>query len=85
MPRIEVASFNPRNVPHIFRMHWTWEVPVGRGRRFGRNMHPFLDAFVGNWQYSGNSRLESVRYDVLGVKLEGMTVDELQKEFKIGP
>jgi hypothetical protein len=64
-------------------MNWNYEIPVGRGRRFGSNMHPVLDTIFGNWEYAGNARVQSARYKMLGVKLEGMTVDELQKEFKI--
>jgi len=85
--RIEVdrsdTSVTPRIVPHTFKMNWHYEVPVGRGRRFGGNMHPVLDVILGNWEYSGNARVQSERYKMIGVKLEGMTVAELQKAFKI--
>jgi Carboxypeptidase regulatory-like domain len=71
------------NVPHAFKVNWYWEVPVGRGRRFGTDMHPILDGILGNWEFSGNARTQTQRYTMVDVKLEGMTVEELQKEFKI--
>ena len=71
------------NVPHVFKMNWFYEIPVGRGRRFGSNMNAVLNGILGNWEYSGNGRVQSQRYRMAGVKLEGMTVEELQKNFKI--
>jgi hypothetical protein len=71
------------DVPHSFKMQWTYEIPVGRGRRFGRTMNPWLDAVLGNWEYSGTGRVQTNRFEVDDAKLFGMTQDELQKAFKI--
>jgi hypothetical protein len=71
------------DIPHAFKVNWYWEIPVGRGRRFGTDMHPILDGILGNWEFSGNARTQTQRYTMVGVKLEGMTVDELQDVFKI--
>ncbi|MEO7652538.1 MAG: TonB-dependent receptor, partial [Bryobacteraceae bacterium] len=30
-----------------------WEVPFGRGRRFGSGVHPAADALIGGWQLTG--------------------------------
>lgn len=30
-----------------------WELPVGRGRRWGSGMHPAADALIGGWQLTG--------------------------------
>jgi hypothetical protein len=46
-------------------------------------MHPILNGVFGNWEFSGNARLQSQRYRITEAKLVGMTVEELQKEFKI--
>jgi hypothetical protein len=37
------------------QIKWNWvaELPVGRGRPLGRNMHRWLDAVVGGWQLAG--------------------------------
>ena len=36
-----------------------YELPFGRGRKFGSNMNKIVDAFVGGWQLSGNYRQTS--------------------------
>ena len=38
---------------HRFVSAATWEIPVGRGRRFGSAVTPVLDHIVGGWQISG--------------------------------
>lgn len=80
---IEVDATDVRNTPHVFKMNWHYEVPVGRGRRFGSNWNRVTDLLLGNWEFSGNARVQSDRYRLIGVKLEGMTVEDLQKDFKI--
>jgi len=40
-------------------MYGIYQIPVGRGRRFGASMNRILDAFVGGWQLSGNYRQTS--------------------------
>jgi hypothetical protein len=71
------------DVPHAFKANWHYEVPVGRGRRFGGDMHPLLNGILGNWEFSGNGRVQRQRYRLIGVKLEGMAVSDLQKAFRI--
>jgi len=34
----------------VFKLNGIYELPVGRGRTFGRNMNAFLDAVIGGWQ-----------------------------------
>jgi hypothetical protein len=41
------------NLPIINVTSLVYDLPFGRGRRFGHDMNPFLDAFVGGWQLSG--------------------------------
>jgi hypothetical protein len=69
--------------PHEFKMNWIYEIPVGRGRRFGTDMNPILNGLLGNWEFSGNARVQTQRYRITGAKLVGMTVAELSREFKI--
>ncbi len=38
---------------HRFVSAWTWEMPIGRGRRFASQIAPALDYLVGGWQVSG--------------------------------
>jgi hypothetical protein len=70
-------------VPHAFRANWTYQIPVGRGRRFGANWGTVLNGVLGNWEFSGTSRLQIQKFALTGARLVGMTKDELQKEFKI--
>ena len=69
--------------PHELKGNFTYEVPVGRGRRFGTDMNPILNGVIGNWQFSGNARVQTSRFRITNAKLVGMTRDELAKEFKI--
>jgi hypothetical protein len=78
--RMEVDS---TGAPHEWKMNWVYEIPVGRGRRFGTDMHPVLNGLLGNWEFSGNGRLQTNRYRITGATLVGMTPEELQKEFRI--
>jgi hypothetical protein len=38
---------------------FVWELPLGRGRRLGRNMNKILDAFIGGWTLSGVNTMTS--------------------------
>lgn len=39
--------------PHRVAASGIWEVPVGRGRRFGVNLPSLVNGFIGGWQLSG--------------------------------
>jgi hypothetical protein len=84
LDRIYLLNQGQNNdVPHAFKTQWTWQIPVGRDRRFGSGMNRALNAVVGNWEFSGTGRLQRELFDMTGVKLVGMSRDELQKNFKI--
>jgi carboxypeptidase family protein/TonB-dependent receptor-like protein len=70
------------NVRHAFKMQWDWMVPVGRGRHFGTDMHPALDLLVGGWGFNGAGRIQANTVNFGGVRLVGMTVDELTSEYR---
>jgi hypothetical protein len=38
---------------HRFTGSGIWEIPFGKGRKFGSNMHRALDAAIGGWQLGG--------------------------------
>ena len=71
-------------VPHAFKTTWYYEVPVGRGKRFGTNINPWLNGLIGNWEFSGTGRLQvrDFRIDDAS-RLVGMTEDELKKAFRV--
>jgi hypothetical protein len=44
-----MPSADPR---HRISFGGVWELPLGKGRRFGANMHPVLEAILGGWSTS---------------------------------
>lgn len=45
-----VSDFDMR---HQINSNWVYEIPFGRGRRFGGGANRFLDAVLGGWGFSG--------------------------------
>lgn len=43
-------SVSAHDVPHSLAVAAIYELPVGRGRRVGDNLHPVVDAVVGGWE-----------------------------------
>ncbi len=69
------------NVRHAFKGQWDWTVPVGRDKRFGANFHPLLNSVIGGWSITGVGRVQARAVNFGGVRLVGMTHDELQQMF----
>jgi len=44
---------------HMFTTSHVWDVPVGKGRKFGSGMNPVLNGIVGDWQLAGILTLRS--------------------------
>ena len=61
------------NVRHAIKCQWDWSVPVGRGRRYGTNMHPVVDAIIGGWEFSGAGRIQARMMNFGNVRMVGMT------------
>jgi len=49
------------DIPHVWQLSYVYELPVGRGRTFGRNMNSVLNAIVGGWQTNGIIRIDNGR------------------------
>jgi hypothetical protein len=49
------------DTPHRVALSGIWEVPVGRGRRFGSNMPAVADKILGGWQISGIYQFQTGR------------------------
>ncbi len=41
------------DIPHKFAATASYDLPFGRGKRFGGSMHKVIDGFFGNWAISG--------------------------------
>ena len=49
------------DIPQVFQFSGVYELPVGRGRHFGHDMNPILNAIVGGWQLNGIVRIDDGR------------------------
>jgi hypothetical protein len=47
---------------HQITSNFTWEIPVGRGRRYGTSLAPWANGAVGGWRLSGIQRYTTGRY-----------------------
>ncbi len=70
------------NVRHAIKTQWDWTIPVGRGQRFGSDLHPILEGIVGGWSFNGVGRVQARVIDFGNVRLVGMTPKDLQKMYK---
>jgi hypothetical protein len=70
-------------VPHAFKTTWFYEIPVGRGKRFGADINPWLNSVIGSWEFAGTGRLQVRDFRVEGMRLVGMSAAELNDAFKI--
>lgn len=49
------------DIPQVFQFSYIYELPVGRGKYFGRQMNPILNAVIGGWQTNGIIRMDDGR------------------------
>jgi hypothetical protein len=68
---------------HAIKSQWDWTLPVGRGQRFGSNLHPVLDGILGGWSVNAVSRTQQRLVNFGNVRLVGMTKDDLQGMYSI--
>jgi hypothetical protein len=77
-------SGNTGDIPNVFKANVVYDLPFGRGRRFGGNVNGVLDRVIGGWQFGVVSRLQNGTPVNLGnVRLVGMSVKDVQKMFKL--
>ncbi len=43
-----LASYNQT---HILSLNAVWDIPVGKGRAYGANLHPVVDGIIGGWEF----------------------------------
>jgi hypothetical protein len=72
---------NP-TVRHAIKFQADWQLPFGRGQRFGADMGRFVDALAGGWSITGVGRIQTTVQDLGNVRLVGMSVKDLQKVYK---
>jgi Carboxypeptidase regulatory-like domain len=72
------------DVTHAAKMNLVYELPFGRGHRFGANVNGFVDGIIGGWQIGGNARIQSGELvDFGNIRLVGMDKKELADMFKV--
>jgi hypothetical protein len=77
-------SGNTGDIPHAFKSNVIYEMPFGRGRRFGGNANAVLERLIGGWQLGVVSRLQSGTPINLGnVRMVGMSREEASSLFKL--
>ena len=59
-----VSTFD---IPQVLQFSYVYALPVGRGKRFGSDMNPVLNAFVGGWQWNGIWRFAAGRPIILAL------------------
>jgi hypothetical protein len=65
------------------KVNWQFELPFGRGRRFGGGASKWVDAIIGGWEFDGVGRYQSgPKFNIGGLTLVGMTKDDVQDMFK---
>lgn len=71
-------SFSQIDLRHAFKFDATWDVPVGRGRRY-LSSNRFVDAVLGGWTLNPTVRWQSGSPILMeNVQLVGMTAKELK-------
>jgi hypothetical protein len=55
------------DIPHVLQFSYVYELPVGKGRQFGSQMHPALNAIIGGWQVNGIIRIDNGRPIIPGL------------------
>jgi hypothetical protein len=70
------------NVRHAIKTQWDYEIPVGRGKRFGTNWNSWVDGALGGWSFKGVGRFQARTFNLGSVRMVGMTHDEAQSLYK---
>ncbi|MBI1787771.1 MAG: carboxypeptidase regulatory-like domain-containing protein [Acidobacteria bacterium] len=68
--RLKLIYYNAREVPaQRIRYNWIYDLPMGKGKKFGSGANRVLDAVIGGWQLAGIGDWRSGRW--LGVGTGG--------------
>lgn len=55
----QLRAVSDFDTTHQFNTNWVYEMPFGRGKKFGGSSKGWVDALVGGWQWSGLARWTS--------------------------
>ena len=72
------------DVTHQYKSNLVFDLPFGKGRRFGTNAGGVLDRLIGGWQLGLASKVQSGELINLGnVRVVGMSKADVQALFKV--
>jgi hypothetical protein len=75
---------NPGDITHVMKANVVYDLPFGRGRRWGSNANGLVHRLIGEWSFGINARVQSGQLVDLGnVRLVGMTADDVRGFFKL--
>ncbi len=76
---------SPGDITHVLKANVVYDLPFGRGRRFGSGVNGVVERIIGGWQIGITSRLQSGTLVDLGgnVRLVGMSERDVQKMFTL--
>lgn len=81
-PRLDTGGVG--GVTHAGKAFFSWELPIGKGRRIAGNAGGVLDRIIGGWQLHGSIRMQSGQLIDLGnVRMVGFDAKELRGMFKV--
>jgi hypothetical protein len=64
---------------HTLKTNWVFELPFGRGKKWGSGVNAVVDGFIGGWEIDGVARFQSgAKTNLGGYRLVGMTEQEFQ-------
>jgi len=52
-------SLSEYDIPQVLQMSYVYQLPWGRGKKWGANWNPWLDGFLGGWQTNGIWRFDN--------------------------
>ncbi len=74
----------PFDITHALKANFIYELPFGRGKKWGDGLHGLVNGFVGGWELHGTLRSQSGSpFDLGNVQLVGMTKEDLQNAVEI--
>jgi len=80
----ERPSGNTGDIPHTFKLNLVYDMPFGRGKRYGGSSNGTMERLIGGWQVGLVSRLQSgTPIDLGNVRLVGMSRAEASKMFAL--
>jgi Carboxypeptidase regulatory-like domain/TonB dependent receptor len=79
-----VNTLNDTVLRHAVKVNWNLELPFGAGKMLFGKVGNRLNQIIGGWEFHGAGRVQSGQiFDFGSVNLVGMTMKDLQKEYRL--